>query len=66
MPPSSLCSSLFVFQRVVFKLGGVLSLNLYLSVDQGRFPFVLCVGGWEGVRCSWQVGCENGAASRAG
>lgn len=48
MPPSSLCSSLFVFQRVVFKLGGVLSLNLYLSVDQGRFPFVLCVGGMSG------------------
>lgn len=44
VPPSSLCFSLFVFQRIVFKLGGVLSVNLYLSVDHRRFS--LCaVGG---------------------
>lgn len=45
VPPSSLCFSLFVFQRTVFELGGVLSLNLYFSVDHRNSPFVLCVGG---------------------
>lgn len=45
VPPSSLCSSLFVFQRAVFKLGGVLSLNLYLSVDHRRFVSLCAVCG---------------------